>query len=38
MGVSHAGGPTKETEFEALEEPGFLARTRAATAAGTCWP
>ena len=27
VGVTHAGGPTLETEFEALEEPGFLART-----------
>ena len=29
VGVTHAGGPTKHTEFEALEDPpGVLARTR----------
>jgi hypothetical protein len=27
VGVTHTGGPTKETEFEALEEPGVIART-----------
>ena len=34
VGISHAGGPTKETEFEALEEPGFLARTRGRNGGG----
>jgi kojibiose phosphorylase len=34
VGISHAGGPVKETEFEALEEPGFLARTRGRNGGG----
>ena len=35
VGVSHAGGPTKETEFEALEDPpGFLASTRGRNGGG----
>jgi trehalose/maltose hydrolase-like predicted phosphorylase len=28
VGVSHAGGPTRETVFERLDRPGFVARTR----------
>jgi kojibiose phosphorylase len=28
LGVSHAGGPARETAVESLEAPGFVARTR----------
>ncbi len=34
VGVTHAGGPTKETEFEKLDEPGFIARTRGRNGGG----
>ena len=34
VGVTHAGGPTKETEFETLDEPGFIARTRGRNGGG----
>jgi len=34
VGVTHAGGPTKETEFEKLDEPGFLARTKGRNGGG----
>jgi trehalose/maltose hydrolase-like predicted phosphorylase len=34
VGVTYAGGPTKETEFEPLDEPGFIARTRGRNGGG----
>ena len=34
LGVTYAGGATTETEFEALEEPGFVARTRGRNGGG----
>ena len=35
IGVTHAGGPTRETEFEALEDPpGLIARTRGRNGGG----
>jgi len=34
VGVSHAGGPTKETEFEMLDDGGFIARTRGRNGGG----
>ena len=34
VGVTYAGGATKETVFEALEEPGFIARTRGRNGGG----
>jgi trehalose/maltose hydrolase-like predicted phosphorylase len=35
IGVTHAGGPTKETEFEVLEDPpGLIARTRGRNGGG----
>ena len=39
VGVTHAGGPTKETEFEALDGARLRGpHAGAATAAATCWP
>ncbi len=36
IGVSHAGGPTRETTFEALgDEPGFIGSPRGEPAAAT---
>ena len=34
LGVTHAGGPTKETEFEKLDAPGFIARTKGRNGGG----
>ena len=34
VGVSHAGGPTRETEFELLDAGGFIARTRGRNGGG----
>jgi len=34
LGVTHAGGPTKETSFEKLDEPGFIARTKGRNGGG----
>ena len=35
VGVTHAGGPTRETEFEVLEDPpGLIARTRGRNGGG----
>jgi len=35
IGVTHAGGPTKETSFDVLEDPpGLIARTRARNGGG----
>ena len=34
VGISYAGGSVKETAFEALEEPGFLARTHGRNGGG----
>ncbi len=35
IGVSHAGGPTRETEFEVLDDPpGLIARTRGRNGGG----
>ncbi len=34
VGVTHAGGPTRETEFEKLDEPGFIARTKGRNGGG----
>jgi len=34
VGVTHAGGPTKETQFEKLDAPGFIARTKGRNGGG----